>query len=341
MKTRKTLTATGTCVIIAAMMSLGVGAQDAPRSAERTCEPADLTAVLPSDAAGVTFVGTYLGDALLDPTDDVMLHSWSVETVYAGTAIPRNLVFWSPACEWTNLTPGVHYLFSTASASPSIAQPNPTAPSVLDSLAWRVRDDERVELAPFDTYGISDYDATVAGIETLSDALSAVEAGEGKPPAAAEPYGFGCTARIGPDQVADATGTTFIGRYLGDERLPSGEIEVDDRRVLWSVERVLAGGPLDEVLTSRSPGCLPVSLEPGKRYVFSTASILSPSIPDSLAWRIKPGGTLAFAPFAGTGPRDYPDEVRGLDSLEEVAAMLGLPDATDELPLRAGDRTPG
>lgn len=341
MALQRTVVATGTGVVLAALVSLTSLAAEAPAPADDAdCEPADLSAILPAQVGSVTFIGTYLGDARLDSSDRSLLHSWSVDMVYAGTHIPADLVFRSPACEWTNLTPGVRYLFSTASESPSIALPNSTAPTALDSLAWQIVDEERVRLAPFDSYESSDYDPTVAAIETLSDAIVAVGAGEPAPPSPAESFGFGCTARIGPDQVADAMGTAFIGRYVGQERLPSGNVEVDDRRVSWSVQRVLADRPLEEVLTMRSPGCLPVGLEPGKRYLFSTASIASPSISNSLAWRIKPDGAVAFAPFTGTDARDYPEEVRGLKTVEAVTETLGLEDMKEELPLRAGDRTP-
>ena len=241
---------------VALLLVLGTPAALAEREAgsvaNGACRTGDLVAdVLPADAQGTTFTGTYLGDAIGGIGDrHGMIVAWSVDRVYAGDGVPEDLVFSTSACVWTNLTPGVRYLFSTAVTDLEWLSDGAGQPSVTDSLAWELLGEGAVRLAPFDTYDRSDYGSDeLRAIATLDDALTVVapEAGKGRPPAAATDPGFGCTAGNPVDGFlpTDARGTAFVGRYLGDERLPGGPM-VADTRVVWSVERVYAGGPLPE-----------------------------------------------------------------------------------------------
>ena len=308
------------------------------------CASGNLVAeVTPAGAQGTTFTGTYLGDSLVIFGDqDALSTAWSVDRVYAGDAVPADLVFSTPACGWTNLTPGVRYLFSTAATD--IAWPADGQPSVTDSLAWELLDEGAVRLAPFDTYDPADYDSSeLRVIVNLEDALNAVapDAGEGRAPAAALHPAFACsdTPALGDFTLSDARGTTFVGTYLGDERLPGGSMV--DTRVIWSVERVYDGGPLPEILTLRSQGCAPVTLKPGRRYLFSTSHPLGPGAWDSVAWRLGKGDRVRAARFRSLLPESYPQEARAIKTFAEALAAVA-PDAGDgETPLRSGDRTPG
>jgi hypothetical protein len=311
------------------------------------CATADAVAGLtPSNTQGTTFTGTYLGDSLGGIGDqDAMFVAWIVDRVYAGDVVPEDLVFSTPACGWTNLTPGVRYLFSTAVTE--LAWPGDTIdqPSVTDSLAWELLDTGAVRLAPFDTYHVDDYDSPeLHAIATIEDALAALApgAGEGQPPAPAIHPAFACSDTPSPSDFtcSDAQGTTFVGTYVGDERLPGGPMG-DDTRIIWSVERVYAGGPLPEVLWLRSRGCAPVTLEPGRRYLFSTADPLGPGAWDSLAWRLGKGDRVRPARFQSLLPEPYPKEVRAIKTFDEALAAVAPDAGAGEPPLRSEDRTPG
>ncbi len=310
------------------------------------CPASDPVAgMTPTDAQGTTFTGTYLGDSLpvFFGDHDGLDVAWYVDRVYAGDAIPEDLVFATPACGWTNLTPGVRYLFSTAMTD--FAWPGDGRPSVTDSLAWELLDGGAARLAPFDTYDINDYDSPeLHAIVTLGDALAAVapDAGEGRAPTAAIHPLFACsdTPSLADFTLSDTQGTTFVGTYLGDERLPGGPMG-DDTRIVWSVERVYAGGPLPEVLALRSRGCAPVTLKPGRRYLFSTADVLGPGAWDSVAWRLGKGDRVHPAPFRDSLPELYLQEARAIKTFDEALAAVS-PDAGEgQTPLRSGDRTPG
>lgn len=314
------------------------------------CPADDLVAgVTPADAMGTTFVGTYVGDSLAGGRSEEgvlhMLSFWAVEQVYAGGPLPADLVVQTPECAWANLTPGVRYLFSTAATDPSFAERTPGEevgrPSVADSLAWELLADGAVRLAPFDTYAVEDYGEDVRSIETFEAALAAVApgAGKGEEPAAPIDMGFGCLAAVQPPLPDGARGTTFRARYIGHERLPSGG--VDDLRVHWSVERVYAGGPLPEILTLRSDGCIPVRLTPGARYLFSTSDLAQPGADDSLAWRLERDGGVRLARFDDITADLYPQEVRQIRSLDAALEAVAPGAGEGETPLRSADRTPG
>ena len=229
--------------------------------------------VLPDQVRGTTFVGTYEGDALGGVGDaHAMTTLWTVERVYAGGPLPQRFSFQTPACAWVNLTPGSRYLFSTSVNGLGGQGLAAGQPSVADSLAWELLADGAVRLAPFDTYQVSDYDSEeLRVISTFEDALWSVapDAGDGDAPAPGSTTDFGCTASALVASPEQARGTTFVGTYLGDEVLPGpGEGDV---RAYWSVQRVYAGAPLPELLTLRSNGCAQTTLEPGRRYLFSTA----------------------------------------------------------------------
>lgn len=317
------------------------GIEPAPSS---VCDREGLVAdVIPDHARGTTFVGTYEGDALGGVGDAHALTTlWSVERVYAGGALPRRLAFQTPACGWVNLTPGIRYLFSTAVTGLDGTELAAGTPSVTDSLAWELLPDDSVRLAPFDTYLPADYRSEeLAVIETFTDALWSVapDAGEGSAPASGATEVLGCTDidfMAAPDETR---GTTFIGRYDGDEALPGPGR--GDTRTFWTVERVFAGGPLPELLTMRSSGCDPVVLETDRRYLFSTADALAPAWGNSLAWALADDGHAHLAPFAGTGEEWYGSAATEPENLAEVLALVA-PDAGDGVaPLRAASLTPG
>jgi hypothetical protein len=338
---------TGHFTVLAAALMLTLGTS-APALADReagsiptdVCPAEDLVAgMTPEQARGTTFVGAYLGDAA---RSDGMTTSWRIERVYAGGPIPEDLVFHTPTCEWTNLTPGVRYLFSTAATDLDVLTDEPQTPSVTDSLAWEVLDDGSVRLAPFDTYDIDDYASPgLHAITTLEEALSGVApgAGEGREPAPPTDLGFGCAGPDATPPLSNAVGTTFVGRYIGDEVMPG---PLSGVRTYWSVERVYAGGPLPEILTMRSTQCGVPLLTPGKRYLFSTGNdLLMPSSWNTLAWRLGKDGSATLQPFRPWAKDDYAKTIRRLDTFEEALAALA-PDAGErETPIRSADRTPG
>lgn len=308
------------------------------------CGPRDAIGTEPSDARGSTFVGTYLGDSIAgsaSPHD--MLVSWSIERVYAGDPVPEDLFFVTPACAWTNLTPGVRYLFSTAVTELDGLSDTDGQPSILDSLAWELRPDGQALLAPFDTHAISDYASPeLASISTFDEALAVVapDATDGIEPGPALDPDFGCLASAFVAAPDEARGTTFVGTYIGDEALPGPG--ANDMRVYWSVEEIYAGGALPEVLTMRSEGCRPVTLEPGRRYLFSSSAPIAPAWANSLAWKIKTDGSVRLAAFDGTKPKDfYPESTRSIRSFEAALAAVAPGADVSETPERSGDRTPG
>ena len=317
------------------------GIEPAPSSA---CEREGLVAdVIPDHVRGTTFVGTYEGDVLSSDGDAHALTTlWSVERVYAGGALPQRLAFQTPACGWVNLSPGTRYLFSTAVTGLEGDDLAAGTPSVTDSLAWELLPDGRVRLAPFDTYLAADYDSEeLQVIETFEDALWSVvpDAGEGSAPASGATEVPGCTDIDFMAAPEEARGTSFIGRYDGDEALAGPSH--GDVRTYWTVERVFAGAPLPELLTMRSSGCDPIVLEPDHRYLFSTADALAPAWGNSLAWELTDDGRAHLAPFAGTGEDWYASEATEPDTLEDVLALVA-PDAGDGVaPLRAASLTPG
>ena len=132
-----------------------------------------------------------------------------------------------------------------------------------------------------------------------------------------------------------------MGTYLGDERLPSVGSMGHDIRIIWSIERVYAGGPLPEVLTLRSRGCAPVTLKPGRRYLFSTGNALGPGVWDSVAWRLGKGDRVQPAWFSSSVPDLYPQEARAMKTFDEALAAVAPDAGAGETPLRSGDRTPG
>lgn len=325
----------------AAATSAQPGVEPPPSS---TCERAGLVAhVIPDHVRGTTFVGTYEGDSVGGIGDDhAMITLWSVERVYAGGPLPGRLAFQTPACSWVNLTPGTRYLFSTAVTDLGGSELAAGMPSVADSLAWELLADGGVRLAPFDTYGVADYDSEELDvIETFDDALWSVapEADEGSMPAAGSTDVADCITIDFTASPERARGTSFVGRYIGHEALPGpGE---GDARTYWSLERVLAGGPLPELLTLRSNGCDATILEPGQRYLFSTSDPLAPDWGNSLAWELTDDGHAHLAPFVGTDEDWYTASATAPTTLDKALALVA-PDAADgEAPLRAAGRTPG
>jgi hypothetical protein len=315
------------------------------------CPAENLVAdVTPADATGTTFVGTYAGDTT---TDRGMTVFWSVERVYAGEGITDDLFFTTPRCEWANLTPGVRYLFSTAATAFDPSDGAADRPGVTDSLAWEIRAGSEVRLAPFDTYEVDDYGSQeLLAITTLEDALSAVapDAGEGEEPGQLD-ADFGCAEAPGTIGLDDVRGTTFVGTYLGHERLRSHA--PGNLRVVWSVERVYAGGPLPEVLVLRSDACQSVSLPAGQRYLFSSADIVAPGRPGSAAWRLRREGRVRLVPLGNEDLESLPEtatrasldsyeaDVRAIRTFEEALEALAPGAGEGELPIRSADRTPG
>jgi hypothetical protein len=315
------------------------------------CPAQNLVAdVTPAEAVGSTFVGTYAGDTT---TDRDMTVFWSVERVYAGEGITDDLFFTTPRCEWANLTPGVRYLFSTAATNLQPSEEAADRPGVTDSLAWEIRDGGEVRLAPFDTWDVEDYGAPeLQAITTLEDALAAVapDGGEGEEPGQLD-ADFGCAEAPGTVGLDDVRGTMFVGTYLGHERLPSQAF--GNLRVVWSVERVYAGGPLAEVLVLRSDACQSVSLPAGRRYLFSSADIVAPGRPDSVAWRLRDEGRVRLAPLgnedleslpetATRASRDtYKADIRAIRTFDEALEALAPGAGEGEPPVRSADRTPG
>lgn len=335
-------TAMAVLIVVGAPATLAQsGMEPAPSSA---CERAGVVAgVIPDHVRGTTFVGTYEGDSIGGIGDDhAMITLWSVERVYAGGPLPQRLAFQTPACAWVNLTPGTRYLFSTAVTDLGGEGLAMGTPSVADSLAWELLADGGVRLAPFDTYGVADYDSEELDvIETFDDALWSVapQAGEGSLPAAGSTAVSDCISIDFTASPERARGTSFVGRYIGNEALPGPG--GGDARTFWSLERVFAGGPLPELLTLRSNGCDAVILEPGQRYLFSTADPLAPDWGNSLAWELAHDDQVHLAPFAGTDEHWYTEAASAPTTLDQALELVapGAGDGAD--PLRADARTPG
>ena len=336
--------AAATAVLVAAGALTTTAQSDLESASRSECERVGRVAhVIPDDVRGTTFTGTYEGDSIGGVGDDhAMITLWSVERVYAGGPLPETLTFQTPACSWVNLTPGTRYLFSTAVTDLGGHELATGTPSVADSLAWELLADGAVRLAPFDTYGVTDHDSEeLAVIKTFDDALWSVapDAGEGAVPESGSTAASDCTSIDFTASPERARGTSFVGRYIGDEALPGpGE---GDARTYWSLERVYAGGPLPELLTLRSNHCDAVILEPGQRYLFSTSDPLAPDWGNSLAWALADDGHAHLAPFAGTDEDWYTSSATAPTTLERVIALVA-PEATDgAAPLRAAGRTPG
>jgi hypothetical protein len=95
------------------------------------------------------------------------------------------------------------------------------------------------------------------------------------------------------------------------------------------------------VLTTRADDCQPATLQPGRRYLFSTADIVAPGAEDSLAWRLRNDGSIRLEGFDGESPEIYRANVRAIETFEEAIEALA-PGAGDGVPpQRAADRTPG
>ncbi len=351
-----TFSAVGTILILGTVLAQPVLAEREPGvTAAEACPSLDLASEVSLTAVqGTTFTGTYLGDlgagSLADSSP--MRTFWDVDRVYAGGLLPKDLQFTTPQCSWTNLTPGVRYLFSTAATG--IAQGSdqgtdpPAEPTVTDSLAWELRQDGTVELAPFDTYSTDDYSAEVQSVATFEEALAAVTPGaaDGTEPAAPAPVEIGCTTPPNPT-FDDVQGTTFLGRYIGEEKLDAGS-GLPDRRVYWSVERVYAGAPLPEILTLRTGACGPVTLKKDKHYIFTTSNINGPSISDSMAWQVRKNGRTKARPFSPIDMKFYRDispnvrkEMRQMKTVDEVLAAVAPGAGEGKVPVRATDRSPG
>ena len=351
-----TISAAGSILLLGVALGQPVLAAREPgvTSADACPTLALATAVSFADVQGTTFTGTYLGDMGTGSASgsSPMSTFWDIDRVYAGGPLPADLGFTTPTCSWTNLTPGVRYLFSTAASDIAQVPDGGTEPAgepaVSDSLAWEIRDDGTVRLAPFDTYSADDYSADVRSIATFAEALAAVApgAGDGTEPAAPAAIDFGCTTPANPT-FDDVQGTTFLGRYIGDEKLDAGS-GMPDRRVYWSVERVYAGGSLPEILTLRTGACGPVTLKRGKHYVFTTSNIDGPSISDSMAWQVRKNGRTKARPFDSIDMKFYRDispdvrkAMRQMRSIDDVLAAVAPGAGEGETPIRAADRTPG
>ncbi len=351
-----TISAAGTMLMLGVALAQPVLAERDPGvTSADACPSVDLASAVSFEGVqGTTFTGTYLGDMGVGSASgsSPMLTFWDVDRVYADAPIPADLQFTTPECGWTNLTPGVRYLFSTAATAivqnPDRGAEPPGEPTVSDSLAWELRDDGTVQLAPFDTYSADDYSADARSVATFEEALSAVAPGAsgGTEPAAPAPVEFGCTTPPNPT-FDDVQGTTFLGRYIGDEKLDAGP-GMPDRRVYWSVERVYAGGPLPEILTLRTGACGPVTLKKGRHYIFTTSNVDGPSISDSMAWQVRKNGRTKARPFDPIDMKFYRDilpnvrrEMRQMKSIDDVLATVAPGAGEDETPIRAADRTPG
>lgn len=340
----------GTLILLLATGAPTIAERESGLSSTDPCPARNLVAdITPADAVGSTFVGTYVGDTT---NDHDMTVFWSVESVYAGDGIVDDLFFTTPRCEWANLTPGVRYLFTTAATALDPADGDRDQPGVTDSLAWEILDGGAVRLAPFDTYDREDYGSEdLLAIDTFDDALSAVapDAGEGEEPGEID-VDWGCPQTVGPIGLDDVRGTTFLGTYVGHEPIASDAF--DDLRIIWVVERVYAGGALPEVLVLRSDGCQSASLPPGQRYLFSTADILAPGRPDSVAWRLLDDGGVRLAPMGNQGisrfdmrPRatrsSYDARLRAARTLDAALETVAPGAGEGEPPIRSSDRTPG
>lgn len=306
----------------------------------------------PEATAGTTFTGTYQGDLMHSTSggDHLLDSYWSVDRVYAGGPLPRDLVTTTPDCAWANLTPGVRYLFSTAAADialdPEQGATDATGqPAVSNSAAWAIGSDDSLTLAPFDTYAVADYPAAFSELVDLSaaHAVLAADAGTGSEPGPKTQAGVaGDTGVYEPPLPSSVQGTTFVARFIGEERLPgSSWSSYHDTRSYWHVERVYAGGPLPEVLTIRSGSTFPPSLDPGRRYLVSTADALAMGPWNTLAWRLKADGEVALAPYGGKAGWGWRPETGTIKTLDEALAAVAPRAGDGEVPERAGDRTPG
>lgn len=342
---RSPTAATAVAAMLIVAGALGASAtsemEPAPSSA---CEREGLVAhVIPEHARGTTFVGTYEGDSIGGVGDEHALTVlWSVERVYAGGSLPEHLAFQTPACSWVNLTPGTRYLFSTAVTGLGEEELAAATPSVLDSLAWELLPDGAARLAPFDTYALTDYASEeLQVIDSFSDALWSVvpDAADGSAPRSGSTKVPDCTAIDFMASPEEAMGTTFLGRYIGDEVLPGPE--KGDVRSLWSVERVYAGGPLPELLSLRSNGCDAVILEADHEYLFTTADPLAPDWGNSIAWELTDDGQVRHASFVGTDEDWYGGAAMAPASLDEALAIVAPDAGVGETPERAAGRTPG
>lgn len=332
-----------------ALVLAGVLATPAVAESYEVCErdPSALPTTL-EDVRGTTFTGRYRGDLAHGPYMDGLETNWTVERVYAGGPLPVDLVFVTPECAWTNLTPGERYLFTTAATD--IAQAvgrdePPERPAVTDSVAWALGPDDALTLAPFDTYDEADYDAALHAPTSLADALAvlAPDATQGEAPGPATHRGTeGGNYVYEPPLPSEVRGTTFIARYIGDERLPaSPEHRLRDVRSYWHVQRVYAGGPLPEVLTLRNYWEVPPSLEPGRRYLVSTSDLATTGPENTLVWRLRAGGAVELVPYGGEVGWQRRRETMEIETLGEALAAVAPDAGAGEPPVRSGDRTPG
>jgi hypothetical protein len=138
-RTDRALVAACSLALVLGAMSatVAVAQSETTGPSAQTCEASHLVAdITAADVQGTTFVGTYLGDTVggVD-SPRPLITSWSVERVYAGGPIPADLIFETPGCEWTNLTPGVRYLFSTAATDLHHSSADSGMPTIVDSLA--------------------------------------------------------------------------------------------------------------------------------------------------------------------------------------------------------------
>ena len=98
------------------------------------------------------------------------------------------------------------------------------------------------------------------------------------------------------------------------------------------------------ILSFRSDGCTPLTLKPGRRYLFSTADPLHPAASGSVAWRLTKGDGVRLARFRSLpAPLTdwYRPQVLAIKSFARALSAVAPDAGAGETPVRSGDRTPG
>ena len=120
--------------------------------------------------------------------------------------------------------------------------------------------------------------------------------------------------------VSDARGTTFLGTYLGtDDR--------DPPRERWRVHETYSGGPPHGSAAYVQSVCVPIPMEAGGTYLFSTSvgtgSRHPVGVEDAVAWQVGEDGTAQLiVPPLGDPADYYPEVVLAVRTLSEGIGLL-------------------
>lgn len=134
-------------------------------------------------------------------------------------------------------------------------------------------------------------------------------------------------------EPSEARGTTFVGTVTGLDK--SG----DTNAYSWDVERVYAGdirpGPLER-WGYGAPGCHPIVLHAGTRYLISSGYPRGEAGAFStVAYELLDDGAVRLASFGREQPRSTAPAVYRVDTFAEaLGILLGMP-PTDAAPMHS------